>query len=249
MNKILIVGATSAIAQAVARQLAELEKDTAQFILVGRNLDRLESIGTDLSERFGCVATSVVANLDALDDIDALIQRCWDTYGGVDIALIAHGDLPDQAKCENDWAEFSRVYNVNALSYMAVMHALALRMEKVRQGTIAAIGSVAGDRGRKSNYAYGSAKGAVAIFCQGLRNRLFSKGVHVLTVKPGFVDTPMTAAFDKSGPLWATPDVVAKSIVKGIVSKKNTIYTPGFWWLIMTVITNIPEMIFKRLSL
>ncbi len=110
------------------------------------------------------------------------------------------------------------------------------------------IGSVAGDRGRQSNYVYGTAKGALALFLQGMRNRLSKRGVQVLTIKPGFVDTPMTASFPK-GPLWATPDKVAEDIEKAIDKRRDVLYTPGFWRLIMLIIKSVPEAIFKRLSL
>ena len=110
------------------------------------------------------------------------------------------------------------------------------------------IGSVAGDRGRQSNYVYGAAKGMVSLFLQGLRNRLAKQGVQVLTIKPGFVDTPMTAAFSK-GALWAKPDDIARGIVRAVDRKSDEVYLPGFWWVIMTIIRHIPERIFKKLSL
>jgi len=125
---------------------------------------------------------------------------------------------------------------------------LANRFEAQRHGTLAVIGSVAGDRGRQSNYVYGTAKGALAIFLQGLRNRLHPAGVRVLTVKPGFVDTPMTASF-KKGPLWAAPEAVAAAIVAAVERGRDVIYTPWFWWGIMTLIKLVPERVFKKLKL
>ena len=136
----------------------------------------------------------------------------------------------------------------NALSVISLLTLLANHFEQQRHGCIAVISSVAGDRGRQSNYVYGTAKGALSIFLQGLRNRLHKSGVQVLTVKPGFVDTPMTASLPK-GPLWATPEKVAEDIDKAIENKRNVLYTPSFWFLIMAIIKSVPESIFKRLSL
>jgi hypothetical protein len=116
-------------------------------------------------------------------------------------------------------------------------------------GSIVLISSVAGDRGRQSNYFYGTSKAAVTTFAQGLRNHLFNSGVHVLTIKPGFVDTPMTAAITKGGPLWASPEQIADCIEKGLQKKRNVVYAPWFWQIIMLVIQHIPETVFKRLGL
>jgi short-subunit dehydrogenase len=136
----------------------------------------------------------------------------------------------------------------NGTSVIALLTLLANRFEAQGHGTLAVIGSVAGDRGRQSNYVYGTAKGMLAIFLQGLRNRLHRRGVNVLTIKPGFVDTPMTAGFEK-GPLWASPEQVASRIIVAIDKGWDVVYAPAFWRLIMLVITTIPERVFKRLSL
>jgi short-subunit dehydrogenase len=131
---------------------------------------------------------------------------------------------------------------------IALATVLANRFEAQRSGSIAVISSVAGDRGRQSNYVYGAAKGAVTLLLQGLRNRLSKSGVQVLTIKPGFVDTPMTAEF-KKGALWAKPDDIAHGIVSAIDRRRDVVYLPGFWRLIMLIIRHIPEPIFKRMSL
>ena len=167
----------------------------------------------------------------------------------VDIALIAHGTLPDQALCERDPQQAVREFTTNGLSVIALLTDLANRMEAQRSGCIAVISSVAGDRGRPSNYLYGSAKSAVSVFCSGLRARLFKSGVHVLTIKPGFVDTPMTQGLKLPKLLLATPDRVARDIVRAIDKRKDTLYTPWFWRYIMRVICSVPERLFKRLSL
>ena len=137
----------------------------------------------------------------------------------------------------------------NALSVINLLTLLANHLEKQQHGVIAVISSVAGDRGRQSNYVYGAAKGMVTLFLQGLRNRLTKVNVDVVTIKPGFVDTPMTAAFDKNGPLWARPEQIAKGIIRAMQKGKDEVYLPWFWWGIMLIIKHIPEIIFKRMSL
>ncbi|WP_250523076.1 MULTISPECIES: SDR family NAD(P)-dependent oxidoreductase, partial [unclassified Caballeronia] len=131
----------------------------------------------------------------------------------------------------------------------ALITPIANRLEAQRHGTLAVISSVAGDRGRPSNYLYGSAKAALQAFLEGLRARLFKVGVHVVDIKPGFVATPMTAGLPLPGPLVATPEKVAKDIVRGIDRKKDVLYTPWFWWGIMLIIRNVPRFVFKRASL
>ncbi|MFR0689047.1 SDR family oxidoreductase [Enterobacterales bacterium AE_CKDN230030158-1A_HGKHYDSX7] len=245
MKKILIVGATSAIAEATARRFATRG---AELFLLARNQERLASLAEGLT---ACGASAVhSASFDASDFSrhQGALAAALETLGGLDLVLIAHGTLGDQKACEQDAAATLSELNTNALSVISLLTPLANYFEKQGHGSIAVISSVAGDRGRQSNYVYGTAKGALSIFLQGLRNRLFKSGVQVLTIKPGFVDTPMTAAFPK-GPLWATPEKVAGDIDKAIARGKDVLYTPGFWCLIMAIIRSIPELIFKRLSL
>jgi short-subunit dehydrogenase len=162
--------------------------------------------------------------------------------------LIAHGTLSDQKACEGSVELTLREINTNALSVVALLTLIANRLAQRRAGTIAVISSVAGDRGRGSNYVYGSAKALVTAFLSGLRQRLGKCGVNVVTIKPGFVDTPMTAAFDK-GMLWAQPERIAHGIVRALDRNSSTVYLPGFWRPIMLVIRAIPESLFLRLSL
>lgn len=249
LKKVLILGATSAIAERVARQLVA---EGASIFCVGRNQGKLDVLVADLKVR-AQTNTVVVESLQA-DLIDStrhadLIEAAVSGLGGLDAVLIAHGSLPDQAKCESNYSSAFEEININALSVISLLTLLANYFEEQRQGVIAVISSVAGDRGRQSNYVYGAAKGMVSLFMQGLQNRLFKSGVSVVTIKPGFVDTPMTSEFDKSGPLWAKPDVIASGIVKAMKKGRGQVYLPGFWWLIMTIIKVIPEQIFKRLSL
>ena len=246
MKKILIIGATSAIAEATARIFAA--RGEALF-LVARNAERLHAIKADLDVR-GAVRTAT-ATLDVADVVaqQAIIDQAERELGGLDIVLIAHGTLSDQGECEKSVAALRREFEVNALSTMALLTILANTFEARRTGTLAVISSVAGDRGRQSNYVYGAAKAAVTAFLSGLRQRLAKSNVDVLTIKPGFVDTPMTANIANKGALWAKPDAVAAGIVRAIDKRRNVVYLPGFWALIMLVIKHIPEAIFKKLKL
>ncbi|GJI96520.1 short-chain dehydrogenase [Duganella caerulea] len=245
MKKILIIGASSAIAQAAARQWAA---QGHALYLLGRDEERLAALAADLAVRGAPVARHGLLDVNEFALHAAAIDAAAAALGGLDTVLIAHGTLGDQKLCEQDFAAALRELNTNAISVMSLLTLLANRFEAQRHGTLAVIGSVAGDRGRQSNYVYGTAKGALAIFLQGLRNRLHPAGVRVLTVKPGFVDTPMTASF-KKGPLWATPEAVAAAIVAAVERGRDVIYTPWFWWGIMTLIKLVPERVFKKLKL
>ncbi len=244
-RNILIVGATSAIAEATARLWAE---EGAALFLVGRDRERLKEIAADLKVRGARRVKTFTMDATAFDQHEKMQEAALSSLGGLDIALIAHGSLSDQKRCESSVEETLHEMNVNALSVIALATRLATYFEARGGGCLAVIGSVAGDRGRGSNYVYGSAKAFVAHFFSGLRNRLDRKGVHVLTIKPGFVDTPMTAAL-KKGALWAQPGDIARGIVRAIDRRKDEIYLPSFWRLIMFIIRHIPERIFKRMSL
>lgn len=247
MQKIVIIGATSAIATHCARLWAA--RGEALF-LVARNAQRLKRLLADLRVRApGGTVEGIVADLEDFAKHEALLDRAAAALGGIDVVLIAHGSLPDQKACEVSVALAMREIRVNALSVVSLATLVANRFEAQGRGVLAVIGSVAGDRGRQSNYVYGAAKGMVAIFLQGLRNRLARRGVTVLTVKPGFVDTPMTARLEKKGPLWAKPEEVAAGIVAAIDARRDVVYLPWFWRWIMRVIRIVPESLFKRLSL
>lgn len=244
-SNLLVIGATSAIAQAHARREAAAG---AHVFLVARDAARLETIAADLRVRgAGAVHHAV---LDVVDDAaqDRVLDAAWAALGRVDIALLAHGTLPDQARCEADPAYARAEFETNGGATIALMTRLAPRLQAQGAGTLAVISSVAGDRGRASNYLYGSAKAAVSAFASGLRQRLTGSGVNVLTIKPGFVDTPMTAQF-KKGALWATPDQVAAGIARAIARGRGEAYLPGFWALIMFVIRHIPEFVFRKVKL
>ena len=248
LKRVIIFGATSAIAEHTARQLVA---QGASLYCIGRNQQKLDAIIEDLRVRAGDnqQIDRAVADLTDSSQHQALIEAAEAYLGAVDGVLVAHGTLPDQGACQADVARMREEVETNALSVMSLLTLLANRFEKQRRGVIAVISSVAGDRGRQSNYVYGAAKGMVSIFAQGLRNRLAKSNVDVVSIKPGFVDTPMTAEFDKSGPLWAKPDRVAAGIIKAMQKGRGDVYLPWFWWGIMQIIKHIPEAIFKRLSL
>jgi short-subunit dehydrogenase len=246
MRKILIIGATSAIAEAAARIFAT--RGDALF-LVARNAEHLRAVVADLNIRGAVRADSATLEVTDFAAHEAVVEKAERDLGGIDVALIAHGTLSDQAQCEQSVDVMRREFDINALSTLALLTALANRMEARRSGTLAVISSVAGDRGRQSNYVYGAAKAAVSTFLGGLRQRLAKCGVTVLTIKPGFVDTPMTAGIANKGALWAQPDRVAAGIVQAIDRGRNIVYLPWFWRWIMLVIRHIPEPLFKRLKL
>lgn len=245
MKKILIVGATSAIAEATARLWAA---QGAALHLVARDAERLALIARDLEIRGAAHVSHACADFAAGGDAGTLVEAARDRLDGLDIVLIAHGVLPDQRACEHDLARLREAFEVNTLSAIAVLTRAANLLENQGSGALVVIGSVAGDRGRQSNYVYGASKAALDVFASGLRNRLARAGVQVLTVKPGFVDTPMTAGFAK-GPLWARPETVAAGIVRAQARGRDIAYLPAFWRVIMLVIRHIPERIFKRLTL
>jgi short-subunit dehydrogenase len=244
-QRIVIFGATSAIAQATARRLAQRG---ASLHLVGRDAAKLDAVRADLAARGAQRVTASQADLDQLERHAALIDEAEAALGGLDAALIAQGTLSDQKACEADFARTAAELHTNFTAPASLAAELANRFEARGAGTIVAISSVAGDRGRQSNYVYGTAKGALSTFLQGLRGRLHAKGVRVVTVKPGFVDTPMTAAFPK-GPLWASPDAIAAGIVKAMDRGTPVVYLPWFWWPIMFILRHVPERIFVRLKI
>ncbi|MEZ5359397.1 MAG: SDR family oxidoreductase [Candidatus Zixiibacteriota bacterium] len=245
MSKVCIIGATSAIAQAVARIYAGRRAD---LYLVGRDDSRLTTIADDLKIRGASSVQQFALDLTDYDRHDEMIARAWGTLGGMDVVLIAHGVLGVQDDCQKNFAEAKNVFDANFTSAASLLTLLANKFEAQKAGTIAVISSVAGDRGRKSNYVYGASKAAKTVFTDGLRGRLLPSGVNVLTIKPGFVDTPMTKDF-KKGLLWASADGIAKGIVKAIDKKKDIAYLPFFWYWIMCIIKHIPERIFKKLSI
>lgn len=244
---VLILGATSAIAERFARLRAA---DGDRLLLVGRDAERLAQIADDLTARGAASAETLALDLAAPPEgfaaaFDAMVTR----LGHVDVMLLAYGTLGDQAAAAADPAETVRLLTVNMTSACAWAGAAAAHMERRGRGTLAVIGSVAGDRGRRSNYVYGAAKGGLALFLEGLAHRFAGTEVRVVTIKPGFVDTPMTAGFEKSGPLWASPERVAADIGKAVAKGTPVAYTPWFWWGIMRIIRALPRPIFNKMNI
>lgn len=253
MKNIIIIGATSAISQAVAKQM--LAEDVC-FHLVARNKDKLDIVANDLIARGCSNAKCYSLDFNDLSEHTKLVDDISKNADAIDTLLVSYGIMHSQQDCEIDVIKAIEQVNSNYTSTISLLVLFSQLMsqqskEQTRgqnSGTIAVVSSVAGDRGRKSNYIYGSAKAGLTVFLEGLRYKLYDKGINVLTIKPGFVDSPMTADIDK-GALWVSTDQVAKYIVKGITKKKSVIYTPPFWYFIMTIIKIIPVFIFRKLNI
>lgn len=242
--RILIIGATSAIATAAAHQFAARGDE---LFLIGRNKERLQALTQDLNIRTQREFNCAPLDLNQIEHHAKVLNEAKAALGQIDVVLIAHGVLPQQHKCENSVHETLEVFKTNCLSVISLLTLVSQKFIAQKKGCIAVISSVAGDRGRKSNYVYGATKGGLNIFLQGLRSRLKKHNVHVLTIKPGFVDSPMTRHM-KKGLLWVQPQKIAQLILQGIDKQKDVIYTPGFWRYIMWGIKLIPEKVFKALA-
>jgi decaprenylphospho-beta-D-erythro-pentofuranosid-2-ulose 2-reductase len=243
--RVLIIGATSAIASETARAYAE---GRGRLFLTGRDGAKLASMADDLRVRGAAEVHTAVLDVAQIPRHAQTIESAIAQLRGLDVVLIAHGTLPVQSVCQNQVADTLDALHVNFTATVALLTVLANYFEAQRSGCIAVITSVAGDRGRQSNYVYGAAKGGVERFLQGLRNRLHASGVTVLTIKPGFVDTPMTAGVKKNL-LFASPRRVGRSIHRAIERRRDVVYIPWFWRPVMMMIRGLPERFFKRLHL
>lgn len=244
-RNVWILGGTSAIAQAYARLVAA---DGARVLLIGRNEEHLKANAADLNARGGSAAIEV---LDLVADIDrnAVIADLVARHGLPDEVLIAYGILGEQERALGDLAHARAIIEANFTSVALWVLAIVGRREADRALTIVVIGSVAGDRGRGSNFIYGAAKGGLDRFLQGMQHAYAGTTLSIVRVKPGFVDTPMTAAIKKGGPLWAKPDQVARDIKRAVDRRAAVVYTPWFWRAIMLIIRALPPFVFNRLKI
>ncbi|MBI3187635.1 MAG: SDR family NAD(P)-dependent oxidoreductase [Gammaproteobacteria bacterium] len=246
-KRIVIIGATSAIAEHCARLWAQT--NLIDITLVGRDTSRIERIAKDLQVRSPQSEIHIVKTGFIEPNV---IQSTADNIfasGPVDIVLIAHGTLPDQIDCQNNLSTTHDALEINGVSPALYAEAFARHMAVANLGTLAIIGSVAGDRGRKSNYVYGAAKGLITRYAQGLQHRFAGTGVKVVLIKPGPTDTPMTAHLKNQGAKLTSVESVAKNIVKAIEHGKATAYVPCKWQIIMLIIRHLPAFIFNKLNI
>jgi len=245
MKHIAIIGATSAMAEQCARLWAE--RENVKFSLVARNKDKCARVKNDLESRNPKTdCTLYETNFESAQAIQGTVKTLSEIP--VDIALIAHGTLPDQSECEKNLDLCEQTITINGTSPALFAEAFAAAMERLDHGHIALIGSVAGDRGRKSNYIYGAAKGLVEGYAQGLQHRFAGTGVTITLIKPGPTKTPMTSGMEKSES-FADVAEVAKLIVKSVDAGKQEVYIPGKWRAIMFIIRNLPSFVFNRLNI
>jgi short-subunit dehydrogenase len=242
---IWILGGTSAIAQAYARLAVT---GGAKLLLVGRNENHLRANTADLAARGGQAACEVL-DLAGTVDHDAIVGGFLDRYGFPDEVVVAYGILGDQERALTDLTQAQQIIEVNFVSVVLWLIAIRARRPRAHPLTFVVIGSVAGDRGRGSNYIYGSAKGGLDRFLEGMQHAHIGTSLHVLRVKPGFVDTPMTAGINKGGPLWAKPEQIAHDIQRAVERRAVVVYTPWFWRFIMLIVCAMPRFLFNRLKI
>ncbi|HKB97699.1 MAG TPA: SDR family oxidoreductase [Terriglobales bacterium] len=245
MKKVIILGATSGIALEVQRQLA---RRACELLLVARSPQRLSDLQSDLLVRGAPQVSTYSADLASIQQHAAIFEFARHTFPDFDTVLLAYGSMHDQKHSETSVDVLLEELQVNFVSATAILTLFAADLERRRTGCLAAITSVAGDRGRRSNYVYGSSKGALSLFLQGLRSRLHPAGVRVITIKPGPVQTPMTDHLPNA-PRFADPEQVARDIVRALERRApDVLYTPKIWRYIMAAVQQIPETISKRLS-
>ena len=240
---VAIIGATSAVAQAAIRLWAARGY---ALTLIARNVEELARISADAQLRGAANVTSISGELTSR----VFIKETLKSMAAPNAALLAYGSLTDSAQADADLAYLDDELHTNFVSMALWAQGLAetMAVNNATGGCIAVMSSVAGDRGRGSNHAYGAAKAGLSAYCSGLRARMAARRVHVVTIKPGFIDSPMTAHIAKKGPLWATPEAIAHGLIAAIDKRRDVVYLPGFWRLIMLIIQHIPESVFKRLK-
>ena len=246
-GSVLVFGATSAIAMATIEELAKSMK-AKKFILMARNQDKLSDLASNMEIKLDCTVETIYMEATHTQDMVERVTKVLENHNDIELTLVCHGTLTDQKLCQENIKIMEESLQINALSFAILLQIITRYFERAKKGCICIIGSVAGDRGRASNYYYGASKAFVERLTQGIRAQLFGLGVQVLLVKPGFVDTPMTQSF-KKGFLWAQPETVGRAIVKGIRANRPVIYTPFFWRWIMLAIKLLPGFLFHRLKL
>lgn len=244
-RRILILGASSGIAQEASRCFAA---EHARIVLVARDPEKLAAVADDLRIRGAEFVETLQADLTNHDVYHQVIQRAFSVWAGLDAALIAYGSLPDQSSAENDFDMLRSAIDTNYVSVVILSMQLARVFEEQGFGVLSVIGSVAGDRGRRSNYVYGSAKAGVSTFLSGLRLRLADAGVAVVLIKPGWVSTPMTAHLTQNI-LFASAKEVGRGVYNAMNSRRSVVYLPWYWNWIMKIIRLVPEPIFAKLKL
>jgi decaprenylphospho-beta-D-erythro-pentofuranosid-2-ulose 2-reductase len=243
--RVLVFGATSTICHELLKLYAI---KGAHFFLVARNREKLGAISDDLVARGGVVGGTATYDFNDWQQHEATVAQGCSCLGGIDIAIVAHGSLPDQAVCESSSAAMKVCMDDNFTSAAIVVQACARQLGQQGRGTLAVISSVAGDRGRKSNYAYGAAKAGMDTLVQGLQGRYSGSDVRIVNIKPGMIITPMTAHM-QHGAIWATPDAIAPAIYRAIARGRKVCYVPGYWRLIMFIIRCLPTAVLARLPL
>lgn len=243
-KKIIVLGALSEIAEATCRLYAN---EGAEFFVTGRDEARLKTVADDLQVRG---ASKVVAEaIDLAANDPRPFPRWVDELGGVDVVLLAYGALGEQVELEQDLEAAGRLIDTNFRSAALWVLAAANELERRKAGSLVVVGSVAGDRGRQSNYIYGATKAGLGVLVEGVAHRLAKSGARAVLIKPGFVDTAMTAHIPNKGALWSSPQKIASIIKKAADGSKPVIYAPGYWRLIMSVIKSVPSTIFHRTKL
>ncbi len=242
---VLILGATSTIARATANEYASLGNS---LYLAARDVEEVERLAADLRVRHGATVHADTFDARETGDHGTLIQRAAEAVDGLDTVVVAFGEMGDQAASEADFSSALPILETNYIGAISICEEAARVMIGRGRGTIIGISSVAGDRGRPSNYFYGSTKGGFSLYLQGLRGRLRQHGVHVVAAKLGFVDTPMTYGLKTKIPI-ASPESVAKALVNAGRKRRDTFYYPWFWRYVMLIVKAVPERMFKRLKM
>ena len=246
---LLVLGATSAVAHAYLRLLAT-KPVFDQFVLVGRDKTKLDHVGQDIAARSTKSVKLVLADLGRPDQVSATMSSILGETDTIDECLLAYGLLGDQETLQVNPTTIQNLLETNFVSATLWLEALATQFSAQKRGHAVVIGSVAGDRGRQSNYLYGATKSGLEHVSEGLSHRFAkAKGIHFTLIKPGFIDTPMTAQFDKSGPLWAPPERIARAIERAVKRKRVRVYAPWFWRYILLIVRALPVPIFHRTKL